>query len=98
MKSRNLFLGVLILFTGVVALLSVLDVIDFHWSIFWRLWPMLLIILGIAILPLKDYLKALILLVALAFGCLLYHVEDRHYEEKPCSGWVFNKKNWNIFK
>ena len=32
MKSRNLFAGVLILFTGVIALLAVLNVFDFHWS------------------------------------------------------------------
>ena len=51
MKSRNLFLGILILFIGVVALLASLDVIGFSWIIAWRLWPMLFIIAGIAILP-----------------------------------------------
>lgn len=80
MKSRNLFIGILVLFTGVVALLSVLGVIEFHWSILWKLWPMILIIVGIALLPLNDYIKGAILLAALGVGCLLYHAENKHYE------------------
>ena len=80
MKSRNLFIGILVLFAGVVALLSVLGVFEFHWSILWKLWPMFLIIIGIALLPLSDYVKAAILLAALGVGCLLYHCEMKHYE------------------
>lgn len=80
MKSRNLFVGILVLFTGVVALLSVLGVFEFHWSILWKLWPMFLIIIGISILPLNDYVKGAILLCALAAGCLLYRAESKKYE------------------
>lgn len=83
MKSRNLFAGILILFTGVVALLAVMGRFEFHWATLWRLWPMFLIIMGIALLPFRDYIKALILLAALAVGCWLYHVEDRHYSGNP---------------
>lgn len=85
MKSRNLFIGILILFTGVVALLATLNVFDFHWSIAWSLWPMILIICGIAMLPLNEYVKAAILVVALGMGCMLYHVESRSYEGNPVS-------------
>ena len=80
MKSRNLFIGILVLFTGVVALLSVLGVIEFHWTILWRLWPMFLIIAGIALLPINDYVKGAILVGALGIGCLLYQAELKHYE------------------
>ncbi len=97
MKSRNIFLGILFLFAGVVALLAVLGVFEFHWATLWSLWPMLLIILGIAILPLNDYLKAAILLVALALGCLFYHAEENRTQEKESCSWFFHPKNWNIF-
>ena len=98
MKSRNVFVGILVLFTGVVALLSVLGVFEFHWSILWRLWPMLLIIIGISLLPLNDYVKGVVLLAALGAGCLLYHVESKNYEgnvvtrffNRHFSGW-----NWD---
>ncbi|MBR4391880.1 MAG: hypothetical protein IKT08_07245 [Bacteroidales bacterium] len=85
MKSRNLFIGVLILFTGVVALLVTLHVFEFHWSILWSLWPMILIICGISMLPLNEYLKTAILLVALGIGCLLYAHESSHYEGNAVS-------------
>ena len=96
MKSKNLFIGLLIVFIGVIALLSSLNVFDFHWSILWRLWPMILIILGIAILPINDYIKALILLLTLGVGCLLYHHESQHYEGNAVSRF-FNRhvSNWN---
>ena len=101
MKSRNLFAGVLILFTGVIALLAVLNVFDFHWSTLWRLWPMLLVIMGIALLPLNEYVKTAILLIALALGCWLYHVEDRHYKGNPVTRFInkhypsWNWEDWN---
>ena len=75
MKSRNLFLGIIILFVGVAALLASFNVIDISWHIVWRLWPLLLIFLGIAVLPVKDWLKALLLLASLALGVLLYQQE-----------------------
>lgn len=80
MKSRNLFLGVIILFSGIIALLSVLNVFEFHWSILWRLWPVFLIIIGISLLPFKEYVKTLMLLVALGLGCWLYQAEAENYE------------------
>lgn len=98
MKSKNLFLGILILFTGVVALLASLNVFDFHWSIAWGLWPMILIICGIALLPLHEYIKCGILVLALALGCVLYHVENQKYNGNPISRFFnrhFTTWNWD---
>ena len=75
MKNKNLFLGVILLFVGIVALLASLDIFEFKWSIVWKLWPMLLIFIGIMVLPVKDWLKAVLLLVSLAIGVLLYRYE-----------------------
>lgn len=80
MKSRNLFVGILLLFIGVVALLSTIGVINFHWSIFWRLWPFWFILLGISLLPVNEYLRSGLLVLALGLGCLFYHIENRNYE------------------
>jgi hypothetical protein len=94
MKSRNLFLGIIILFIGVVALLSSIDVIDFSWRVAWRLWPMLLIFIGISVLPIKDWLKAILLLVALAMGVWLYQGEAKKVDERRHSGWVGSVRQW----
>ena len=86
MKSRNLFLGIIILFVGVIALLAALNVIDFSWIVAWKLWPMLFIIMGIAILPVKEWLRAVLLLVALALCVLLYRQEASH----SMINWLFS--------
>ena len=83
MKSRNPLLGVLVLFVGVVALLSTLDVIHIHWYILWRLWPMAFIFLGAALLPINKYVKGGLLLLALAASCVLYHIENKNYTGSP---------------
>ncbi len=75
MKNKNLLLGILLLFVGVVALLASLDIFEFRWSIVWHLWPLLLIIIGVMVLPVKDWLKAILLLASLAVGVLLYRYE-----------------------
>ena len=75
MKNKNLFLGIVLLCVGVGALLAKLDIFEFRWSIIWRLWPMLLVIIGIMILPIKDWLKAVFLLLSLAASILLYRYE-----------------------
>lgn len=95
MKNKNLFIGILVLFTGVIALLSALGTIDFHWSIAAKLWPMILIIVGIAILPLNDYFKGGLLLVALGISCVLYHIEAKNYEGSALSRFYNNVKSWN---
>lgn len=95
MKSKNLYIGILIVFIGVVALLSSLNVFDFHWSIFWRLWPMFLIIMGIALLPINEYYKALFLVLTLGVGCLLYHHESKRYEGNAITRFFNNHfSNW----
>jgi len=86
MKSRNLFLGIIILFVGVVAFLAAIDVIDFSWVVAWRLWPMLFIIAGIAILPVKEWLRAVMLLAALAVAVLLY----QHEASRSVCHWLFS--------
>ncbi|MBQ6770049.1 MAG: hypothetical protein IJP44_03600 [Bacteroidales bacterium] len=94
MKSRNIFLGIVFLAVGVVSLLASIDVIDFSWRVAWRLWPMLLIFVGIAILPLKDWLKALLMVVALAVGVWLYQGEARKEAERRHSGWSTSVRQW----
>lgn len=87
MKSRNLTLGILILFAGVVALLSSLNLITFNWAIVSHLWPLALIMVGILILPIKNYMKAILLIVALAAGVWLYQSEATRHADRYSMSW-----------
>ena len=78
MKSRNLFVGIILLFIGVIALLAALNVFDFRWTLVWRLWPMLLILIGVMVLPVKDWLKAILLILTLCGSVILYRYEVTH--------------------
>ena len=78
MKSRNLFIGIILLFIGVLAFLAALNVFDFRWTLVWRLWPMLLILIGVMVLPVKDWLKAILLILTLCGSIILYHYEVTH--------------------
>lgn len=94
MKSRNLFLGIIILFIGVVSLLAALDIFDFSWRIAWRLWPILFIFAGISILPVKEWLKAVLLVLTLALGVVLY----QHEAEESGSRWLFSQTAKSSFE
>lgn len=84
-------MGIIFLFVGVVALLVTLDVIDFRWTVAWRLWPIVFILFGIMVLPFKDWLKAILLLATLAIGVLLYQYENEHH-----SIWFFSQHMNNL--
>lgn len=83
------------MFIGVVALLAALNVFEFHWTIVLKLWPVILIVFGITLLPINDYLKGALVLAALGLGCVLYHVEAKNYEGNPISRFYHSVKSWN---
>ena len=75
MKRNNLFLGIVFLVVGVLALLSTLNILVLDWNIILHLWPLLFVFLGIRLLPLKDWLKTVLMLLAIAAGVALYCYE-----------------------
>lgn len=66
MKFRNIFWGIILILLGVLFTLENLNVIDFNWYNLWRLWPVVLVLWGISVLPVKDIIK--IVLVVLVLG------------------------------
>ncbi len=46
MKTENIIWGLILVFIGSILLLDNFDVIDFYWRTVWRLWPLLLVIIG----------------------------------------------------
>lgn len=69
MGYRKVFWGVILVLIGMLFLLKNLDFIDFSWYAFWQLWPVLLLLWGISILPVNSALR-LSLSVLVVIGTL----------------------------
>ncbi len=60
---------------GILFTLDNLHFIDFDWYNLWRLWPVVLILWGISVLPVKNLIKVVLVLVVLA-GSVTYMVNS----------------------
>lgn len=65
MKFRNIFWGVILIFAGVLFILQNLNIVYFDWVSMWRLWPVLLVLWGVSIIPVNDWIKVILVLVIL---------------------------------
>ncbi len=65
MKYRNIFWGVILITLGALFILKNLDIIYFNWYAIFRLWPLLLILIGISILPVKNTIKLILSFLAI---------------------------------
>ena len=66
MKNSNLFWGGILVALGVLFILNNFDFLNFNWWSIFRLWPMLLVLLGVTLLPIKNSIKLVLTFVVLA--------------------------------
>ncbi|MFH1119086.1 MAG: DUF5668 domain-containing protein [Bacteroidota bacterium] len=77
MSYRKIFWGVVLVLIGILFILKNVHVIYFDWVTIWRLWPLILILWGISLIPVKDYLKLVFSVVAIALSVLLVSKYDK---------------------
>ncbi len=65
MKFKNVFWGLILILTGGLIIGRNLDLLYFDWYSFWKLWPVILILWGISVLPLRDSIKIGLLVIIL---------------------------------
>jgi hypothetical protein len=90
MKFRNIFWGVILIFLGILFILSNLNMIQFDWYHLWRLWPVVLILWGVSILPAHNLIKMFLTLLVL--GGTVYFMVDRTIAWDK--GRSFNIEKW----
>jgi hypothetical protein len=66
MSYRKIFWGVMLVMIGILFILKNTGVLYFNWHTIWNLWPLLLILWGISLIPIKDWIKA-----ALSIGTII---------------------------
>lgn len=72
MKHQNVFWGILLIAIGTLFLFDRLDIFEFEWRLLGRLWPLLIILWGVSILPVKSFLKVALALLVGGLGVYMY--------------------------
>lgn len=72
MKHQNIFWGTLLVTLGTLLLLDRTGVFYFNWWAFGKLWPFLLVLWGVSILPVKGAVKIVLALSVAALSVLMY--------------------------
>ena len=71
MKYSNIFWGVILITLGVLFAMRNLDIFFFSWRSIFRLWPLIFIFWGIAVLPVKSFAKLLLTVITVALGLII---------------------------
>jgi hypothetical protein len=80
MSYRKIFWGALLVILGIVLILKNLGVLVFTWYSVWHLWPVILILWGLSLLPVRDLYKVIASLAVLLIGLVLFFQADRNEE------------------
>ena len=88
MSYRKIFWGLLLVIIGVLFILKNTGVLFFSWHTMWHLWPVILILWGISIIPVKDWIK----LVLSLFTVVITFFAIQQYGPKDNHNWNFE---WN---
>jgi hypothetical protein len=72
--------GLVLIVIGVIALCVTFFDIDLDWDILLDLWPILLIIIGICIMPINKWIKTALALSLVTLGIMAY--QNRVKEDK----------------
>lgn len=72
MKHQNVFWGILLIAIGTLFLFDRLDIFEFEWRLLGKLWPLLIILWGVSILPVKAFFKVALALLVGGLGVFMY--------------------------
>jgi hypothetical protein len=88
MSYRKIFWGLLLVIIGILFILKNTGVLYFSWHTMWHLWPVILILWGISLIPVKDWIKLVLslLTVVITFFAM------QQYGPKDNRNWNFE---WN---
>ncbi len=93
MSYKKLFWGILLVIIGILFILKNTGLIYFDWWTILRLWPLVLILWGISLIPVKDFIKLILSLVAIALAFLLISKFDKR--DKPFWHWNRDNDRWS---
>lgn len=93
MSYRKLFWGILLVIIGILFILKNMGVIFFDWWTIANLWPLVLILWGISLIPVRDYIKMIISIIAIIITFAI--VSKYSKDNKPDMHWN-NNADWEF--
>ncbi|MFO8129437.1 MAG: DUF5668 domain-containing protein [Bacteroidales bacterium] len=82
MNYKNIFWGLILVVLGVLLFLKNLDVLYFSWRDLWQLWPLLLILWGLSILPVKSVWKLILSALAIIITLWMVGGDSWHWNDR----------------
>ncbi len=79
MKQSNIFWGGLLVSLGALFILKNIGLVYFNWLSIFSLWPMLLVLIGLTMLPIKNGIKTLLTIVLLVVTVTLIFTKTNHW-------------------
>lgn len=76
MNYKKIVWGAILIITGLIILLSNLNIIQISWRSFFAIWPIIFVFIGISLLPVKESIKVLLAIVTIAVSVVImmtYH-------------------------
>ena len=73
MKYRHVFWAFVLIAIGFLFILNNFGIFEFGWRTLWNLWPLILILWGISILPIRDGIKITALVAVLGLTVIFFN-------------------------
>ncbi len=95
LKYKGIFWGIVLIAIGAMIILRNMDIVHFNLFAILQLWPLLLVIWGISLIPIKEYIKFILSIVVLIIG--LFLVNYYSCNDSFCWNWKYSddKVNWH---
>jgi len=94
MRSKGVFWGVILVAIGALFVLRNFGVFYFNWYDIRHLWPVILVILGISLLPIKGVVR-IVLSFIVVITAMVYLSTKPMYHEHDSWNWDGFDWNWN---
>lgn len=79
MKYGNIFWGVILITLGVLFAMRNFDIFFFSWRSVFRLWPLIFVFWGVALLPVKAMVKLLLTVATVVIGIVILASNPSHH-------------------
>jgi len=87
MKYKNIFWGLILIILGALFILKNTGVLYFSWRDIFHLWPIVLILWGISIIPIKSGVKILLSVITAVAAFFIISQSNTKWESHSYWGW-----------